>query len=453
MSESASPTDDGGSSGKRRAAGDEDDAELDAEDSDAEDTEDTGAEEAEEAESDAEEAEEADDAEVDDADDADADVAEAEDTEDDPTPAEPVGADEAAEPKRALPRTDDAAEGLEETESAPARRQQAVAVSAEAVAEPPEIAGSIAVTQESSPGAPTTPSVVTTTVAPPEVPSWRPWPTAYDLRTAVTYVVDLASSFVKALLQPFVSKPAAPSADPAEWALVAWIRREFFNQRPTPVENPLPYTQSLTLEGDVVVTGAVGFEDRDGDPLSYTVIGRPHNGGTVHVDQNGDFIYRPMNAMAAVGGTDSFTVVVSDERAGLQIGGLLGLLKFVPILGPLLYPSGGHRVAHTITVTVDPVAGVDLPMPDGFRWGVAHSGFQARRRPRFAGGHQLRLVPVGARSPQPAPRPRQRGARRRPWSVRLLRERRRPGARRTRREHLPDGHRVEPHIPELHCSY
>ena len=377
VSESASPTDAGSPSGKRGAAGDEDDADPDVEESrDAEDTEDT------EDSRDTEDTEEADVAEADDElPDPDTAATLPVDTEDDPTPTEPAGTDEAAEPKRALPRTDDAAEGIEETESAPARRPQAVSVTAEAVAEHPDIAGSIAVTQESSSDAPPTPSVVTTTVAPPEVPSWRPWPTAYDLRTAVTYVVDLVSSFVEALLQPFVSKPAAPSADPAEWALVAWIRREFFNQRPTPVENPLPYTQSLTLEGDVVVTGAVGFEDRDGDPLSYTVIGRPHNGGTVHVDQNGDFIYRPMNAMAAVGGTDSFTVVVSDERAGLQIGGLLGLLKFVPILGPLLYPGGGHRVAHTVTVTVDPVEGVDLSLPDGFRWGVAHSGFQAEGGP------------------------------------------------------------------------
>jgi beta-galactosidase len=53
----------------------------------------------------------------------------------------------------------------------------------------------------------------------------------------------------------------------------------------------------------------------------------------------------------------------------------------VPILGNFLNPGGGHRVAKTITVTVTPVAGVDLSFPDDFRWGVAHSGFQAEGGP------------------------------------------------------------------------
>ena len=88
-----------------------------------------------------------------------------------------------------------------------------------------------------------------------------------------------------------------------------------------------------------------------------------------------------MNAMAAVGGTDSFTVVVSDEAAGLHVNGPLGLLQFVPIIGNFLNPGGGHRVAQTITVTVDPVDGVDLSFPTDFHWGVAHSGFQAEGGP------------------------------------------------------------------------
>ncbi len=70
-----------------------------------------------------------------------------------------------------------------------------------------------------------------------------------------------------------------------------------------------------------------------------------------------------MNAMAAVGGTDQFTVVVSDEAAGLHMHGPLGLLQFVPILGNFLNPGGGDAVAQTITVNVDPVAGVDLSFP------------------------------------------------------------------------------------------
>ncbi|ORV92698.1 glycoside hydrolase [Mycolicibacterium iranicum] len=220
-----------------------------------------------------------------------------------------------------------------------------------------------------------------TSVAPPQVPSWRPYPTAFDLRSAVTYVVDLAGSVVRSFLQPFAAGAPKPPTDPSLWGLLAWVRRELFNGSPTDVENPLPQTQSLTVDGDVVVTGNVGVEDPDGDVLTYTVIGRPHNGGTVVVDAAGNFVYRPMNAMAAVGGTDTFTVAVSDEQDGLHVHGLLGLLRFVPIIGSFLNPGGGHGISKTITVNITPVAGVDLSLPDDFRWGVAHSGFQAEGGP------------------------------------------------------------------------
>ncbi|MGP4053850.1 family 1 glycosylhydrolase [Mycobacterium sp. 4D054] len=219
-----------------------------------------------------------------------------------------------------------------------------------------------------------------TTFAPPKVPSWRPWPTAFDLRSVVTYVVDLTTSFVDALLRPFAAGPPRPPADPSGWALLAWVRREFFNGTPALVDNPLPDTQSL-VDGEVRITGNIGIEDPDGDALTYTVIGRPHNGGTVTVDADGNFVYRPMNAMAAVGGTDTFTVAVSDEHDGLHVHGLFGWLQFVPVLGSLLNPGGGHGRTVTVTVSVSPVEGIDLSLPDDFRWGVAHSGFQAEGGP------------------------------------------------------------------------
>jgi beta-glucosidase/6-phospho-beta-glucosidase/beta-galactosidase len=236
--------------------------------------------------------------------------------------------------------------------------------------------------QSFSSAALTTTTVTTAAVpTPPTVPSLRPWPTAFDPITAVTYIGGLVSSFVSALLSPFAAGAPALPADPSPWALLAWVRREFFNESPTIDYHPAHNTQSLNADGDVVVKGNVGASDADGDPLTYTVIGRPLNGGTVTVDQNGNFTYRPMNAMAAVGGTDQFTVVVSDESAGLHVHGPLGLLKFVPILGQFLNPGGGDAVAQTITVDVTPVAGVDLSFPDGFHWGVATAGFQVEGGP------------------------------------------------------------------------
>jgi len=147
-------------------------------------------------------------------------------------------------------------------------------------------------------------AAVTTAVTPPTVPSLRPWPTAFDPLTAVTYVGGLLSSFVSAVLSPFAAGAPGLPADPSPWALLAWVRREFFNGSPrvTPVIN---------AQTNGLITGTIGAVDPDGDPLTYTVIGRPHNGGTLEVDDDGNFTYRPMNAMAAVGGTDQFTVVVS----------------------------------------------------------------------------------------------------------------------------------------------
>ena len=217
---------------------------------------------------------------------------------------------------------------------------------------------------------------------PPQVPSLRPWPTAFDPLTAVNYVSGLVSSVVAAVLSPFAAGlPAGPAEPPTAWTLLAWVRRELLNQSPTIDYDASLNHQSLNMDGDVVVTGKIAATDGDGDPNTYTVVGRPLNGGTVEVDEDGDFTYRPMNAMAAVGGTDEFTVVVSDEAAGLHVHGPLGLLQFVPILGSFLNPSAGHRVSKTITVTVEPVAGVDLSFPTDFSWGVAHAGFQAEGGP------------------------------------------------------------------------
>jgi len=226
----------------------------------------------------------------------------------------------------------------------------------------------------------TTLSTLSTLVTP-SVPSLRPWPTAFDPTTAVTYVTGLVTSLVSAALSPFAAGlPGLPTEPPSLWTLLAWVRRELFNGSPTIDYHPEQTTQSL-VDGEVLIQGNLGAADPDGDPLTYTVIGRPLNGGVVSVDENGNFTYRPMNAMAAVGGVDQFIVLVSDEAAGLHNHGVLGLAQFVPILGQFVNAGGGHAVAKTITVQVEPVAGVDLSFPDNFHWGVAHAGFQAEGGP------------------------------------------------------------------------
>ncbi len=108
-------------------------------------------------------------------------------------------------------------------------------------------------------------AAVTTAVTPPAVPSLRPWPTAFDPGTVVTYVGGLVSSVVSAVLSPFAAGlPAAPADPPTVWTLLAWVRRELFNASPriTPVINP---------QTNGLITGNIGAVDPDGDPLTYTV--------------------------------------------------------------------------------------------------------------------------------------------------------------------------------------
>lgn len=217
------------------------------------------------------------------------------------------------------------------------------------------------------------PTAAATTAA---TTAWTP--TLPNPVTAIRYVANVIRSFVGAVLAPFAAGlPAGPSGPPSLWAVLAFVRREFFNSGPR-----IDYTGETTQTSTGLVTGNVGATDPDGDALTYTVVGRPANGGSVVIDQNtGAFIYRPMNAMAAVGGTDRFTVVVSDEHSGVHWHGPLGFLQHIPIIGQLLNPGGGHAVAKTITVTVTPVEGIDLSFPDDFHWGVAHAGFQAEGGP------------------------------------------------------------------------
>ena len=110
------------------------------------------------------------------------------------------------------------------------------------------------------------------------VPSLRPWPTAFDPGTVVTYLTGIVSSLVNAVLSPFAAGIPALPADPSAWSLLAWVRRELFNESPTLTYDPVQSTQSLDGDGDVVVTGSVGLTDQDLDPTAS-----PSSGGRTTV--------------------------------------------------------------------------------------------------------------------------------------------------------------------------
>ena len=172
------------------------------------------------------------------------------------------------------------------------------------------------------------------------------------------------------------------SSAPALWTAIAavgtHVQRTLFNQYPTA-------TPAVLSQGaDGVVTGTLGATDPDGDRLTYTVLSPP-SVGRVSIDDTGAFIYTPVVDVTSYGGTDSFTVAISDDTTphlhGLQ--GLLrvpvDLLRHIPFVGSLL-SDYLPVTTTTATVTLD-FSGAGsvgaLRFPDGFRWGVSTAGFQA----------------------------------------------------------------------------
>ena len=157
------------------------------------------------------------------------------------------------------------------------------------------------------------------------------------------------------------------------------LQRTFRNQYPT--TNPTITTQTA----DGVVTGNLGAVDPEGDRLVYTVVGKPSL-GRVSIDQaTGDFTYTPVVDVASYGGTDAFTVSVSDET-GVHIHGLQGLLdapirllRAIPFVGSLLsdyLPSTNTTATVKLTFAGDGTVAA-LTFPDGFHWGVSTAGFQS----------------------------------------------------------------------------
>ena len=177
--------------------------------------------------------------------------------------------------------------------------------------------------------------------------------------------------------------PSAPVGASTALDLLAAAGRELQrtvrNQYPT--TNPTITTQTA----DGVVTGSLGAADPEGDRLVYTVVGKPSL-GRVSIDQaTGDFTYTPVVDVASYGGTDAFTVSVSDET-NVHIHGLQGLLdapirllRAIPFVGSLLsdyLPSTNTTATVKLTFAGDGTVAA-LTFPDGFHWGVSTAGFQS----------------------------------------------------------------------------
>ncbi|MDZ4265061.1 MAG: beta-propeller fold lactonase family protein [Mycobacterium sp.] len=183
----------------------------------------------------------------------------------------------------------------------------------------------------------------------PAVPAETTAPTsaaAAPVPAAQAAPVSVVSGLVSGLLAwvglspGLTSAPAVPAEAPLLWGLLEWVRREvrraFVNQTPTTAYHPAENSQSV----GGVVTGDLNAVDADGDPLRFTVTQAPLN-GTVVVNPDGTFVYTPDPQSAVIGGTDVFTVEVTDQ--GAHFHGLAGFFT----------PDSGHSTTAAIAVTVD----------------------------------------------------------------------------------------------------
>jgi hypothetical protein len=156
-------------------------------------------------------------------------------------------------------------------------------------------ASSVLTTQTAT--AATTPAASTALVAPPTVG-----------------LVGFFNGVVTNLLNPFLAPaPNTPEPfTPVVWAVLAWVRRNVFNEAPTITYNP-----TTSVQTGQTVTGKIGATDPEGDALTYTVTRGPKH-GTVTIDQaTGNFTYTPDDINYTAVQMDSFTISVADGKFNL----------------------------------------------------------------------------------------------------------------------------------------
>jgi hypothetical protein len=162
----------------------------------------------------------------------------------------------------------------------------------------------------------------------------------------VVGVVGFFNAIVTNLLNPFLA-PTPDTPDPftpVVWAVLAWVRRNVFNEAPI-INNPV-----ATMQTGQTVTGIIAT-DPEGDALTYTVTQGPEH-GTLTIDQaTNTFTYVPDDIDYDDPQTDSFTVSVTDGKTNLL--SLFG----VP-----------HSDEETVSVTVQPpmVERVIVNLPPGY---------------------------------------------------------------------------------------
>jgi VCBS repeat-containing protein len=211
-------------------------------------------------------------------------------------------------------------------------------------------------------------------VEPATEPADAPSTTQARTRTAAAPAAAVATTYMTAATTNSLldTGPSTPTTgNPIADLLTAIFRRfqtTFFNESPTATAEQYP---GQSPNG--VVTGTVGAADSDGDPVTVTLVADAAK-GTVVVRPDGSYTYTPSQALAVTGGTDTFTVTVSETNAAEHLHGFATILSRLvgAITGGAITPNDGSTIEKTVTVTIaaisppdsGPVAGVPASTVD-----------------------------------------------------------------------------------------
>ncbi|MEZ5209820.1 Ig-like domain-containing protein [Gordonia sp. (in: high G+C Gram-positive bacteria)] len=175
------------------------------------------------------------------------------------------------------------------------------------------------------------------------------------LRPALTEGDALGLLSFFRLTDPLPGVPQSPFSL-ASWSSMLWwsgrTRNWLDNHQPTP---GVPSRMYDSVTG--VVSGALNFSDRDGDPLTYEVVGNP-SFGTVVVNADGTYTYVAGDAIKANGGTDTFTVRASDKSYP-HFHGITGFLDFL-----IHWGQAEHGVEQTVVINILPAGSGHPDGPD-----------------------------------------------------------------------------------------
>ena len=154
-------------------------------------------------------------------------------------------------------------------------------------------------------------------------------------------ITSLITNVLRAVFSPLVPHAQGNPAGVVWETFMQYLflaRREvdhlFFNKPPTVGDVQIAQTGEM-------ITGTLGAEDPEGDPLTYTVT-RPPAHGTVVIDSEGIYTYTPNGDVEV----DTFEVSVSDATP------FENALTRVLTLGGLIDDVFGLSASHTATTTV-----------------------------------------------------------------------------------------------------